>query len=255
MSRISILLILISFAMSDLISAAPVNPDHGQQQEQARPTQPHESPDGRKESGNVNGNTGDDNNWSVTQKWLISSINQLKGEMNQLGHNYNEHMEEEVSKESHSQQSLAHDLAVLRADHTILSQQQQMIIKLLKERTSAVPASSTTLVQVQEKLASAVEVIGVEQGEEEGEEEDDDGVKDTSSPHHGKHHHHSHRGHRRKHEKFDQLKDREERFEETSSNQIRELVSELTALHDITIAMFHEMQDIEKKVEHKDDQK
>lgn len=257
------ILILISLSISDLISAAPVTEST---------ITPPPTPTTIPSEDGINSKKADVSNrpvsgetWSLTQNWLISSINQLKSEVNQLGRSYNDHVSEQESESSHSQQSLAHDLAVLRADHTIMSNQQQMLIKLLKERltsasaaaAAAVPAT-TTFIQVQEKIASPVKLlheerITTEGGEGKQQEPDavDDEEDEDSSQNHGKRHHHRHRHHhhKHKHEKFDQLKDREEQFEQQSSQQISSIKSELSALHDITISMFHEMQDLEKKME------
>jgi hypothetical protein len=257
MSRLAAILILICLSITDLISAAPVT-------ESTKETTTIPSGTGSSDSKSADVSS----NWSLTQNWLISSINQLKGEVNQLGRSYNEHVQEQESESSHSQQSLAHDLAVLRADHTIMSNQQQMLIKLLKERltsdgkAAAVPPT-TTLIQVQEKIASPVELLREErittetEGREEGKEEpqeqagSSDEEDEDSSQNHGKRHHHRKHHH---HKKFDQLQEREEQFEQQSSRQVESIKSELSALHEITISMFHEMQDLEKKIEDKTEQ-
>ena len=197
------------------------------------------------EDAQVEGNN-EQNNWSMTQKWLIESINQLKREMNELGHSYEEHVSRQETEEGHAKQSLAHDLAVLRADHTILSQQQQIIIKLLKERSGE---KEPLLVQVQERLASPVHLLLPESGEKSQKPQDAKDGEESEDLSHGKHHHRHHRHHSRSNKQLDQLVDREKKFEQNSSQKVHELSEELTALHDISIAMFHEMQDLEKKVE------
>lgn len=238
MSQAIISSIFLVLCSNHLIRCAPVGADQDIHHALSPASQQSASGDSTfSRNDGINNNSSHD--LSVTQKWLISSINQLKSEMNQLGLRFNEHDEEQKTKESHSQQTLAYDLAVLRADHTIMSQQQQMIIKLLKERPAA------TLVQVQEKVASPVELIIKEEESKRQEpgKKDEAGTSaeaDQAAVRHAQRH--------RQHGKFDQLKLREAEFEEQSSNQIQELSAELTALHDITISIFHEIQDIEKKV-------
>ena len=77
--------------------------------------------------------TDENNKVNHNEEIIVKNIDQLLYEMKQFGHEYNVQVENEKINGEKSQQSLAHHLAILRADHTILAQQQQSIIQLIKQ--------------------------------------------------------------------------------------------------------------------------
>lgn len=252
---ISSVLVCLSIISSQVISAAPLDAD----QLQSKPQSPSLPLTPAKDS--AKDTLIDSNNWSVTQNWLISSINQLKSEMNQLGHSFNDHVSVQESDEKHGQQSLAHDMAVLRADHTILSQQQQLLIRLLKERQEQ--PLGPTLIQVQERVAAPLlesspsreerQHADQEDSNSTSDEQADDEAKDSPRRHHRKHrHHHKHHHHHQQQLLLDKLSAAEKGLEAKSEQEIGDLSSQVTQLRDVTIAMFKELQDMEQKEERED---
>lgn len=165
-----------------------------------------------------------DENWHVTQKWLIESINRLRGEINELGHNYEVHFRNKETDDMKNQQDFVHDLAVLRADHSVLANQQQKIIDLIKEWRDADTIKTTT---------------------------------ETTVPQHPSLESHPDpvvRHHRRKHRRriFSDFMDHEKKFESQASKNVTELFGEVSALHDITLALFHDVQDLEQRLDKKE---
>lgn len=68
-----------------------------------------------------------------TEQVISNNVDQLLYEMKQFGHEYNVQVQNEKVKEEKSQESLAHHLAILRADHTILAEQQRSILQLIEK--------------------------------------------------------------------------------------------------------------------------
>lgn len=65
------------------------------------------------------------------QEWLMKGVDQLLYEMKEFGHEYNVQVQSRQASDEKNQQSLAHDLAILRADHTIMAEQQRNLIQLI----------------------------------------------------------------------------------------------------------------------------
>ena len=67
------------------------------------------------------------------QDWLMKSLDQLLYEMKEFGHEYNVQVQSRQASDEKNQKSLAHDLAILRADHTIMAEQQRNLIQLIQK--------------------------------------------------------------------------------------------------------------------------
>ena len=159
----------------------------------------------------------EDKNWKITQKWLIESINRLRQEINDLGHNYEVHTQTKDSQDVKNQQDFIHDVAVLRADHSVLANQQKKIIHMIQEWRKA---PSATKAETQDDIKSR-----------------------AVQPH-------RHKSHRRRHLKrpFKDFMVNEKKFERQTAKNVTELFSEVSSLHDITLALFHDVQDLEQRL-------
>ncbi|KAI1301885.1 hypothetical protein HDE_03030 [Halotydeus destructor] len=170
-----------------------------------------------------------DSNWLTTQKWLIDSINQLQKEINELSTSFTTHVDSSQSDEFKKQSDFAHDIAILRADHTVLSSQQQIIINLIKQRQNG--------------------------GQDDGQETKPAESHSQENGHKkGKRKHR----HRRRHGNQLVVKDADgqgasDQFQLKATKTITDLSEEVNALHDITISLFRDLQDLEKKVSDNDD--
>lgn len=170
-------------------------------------------------------------NWLLTQKWLIDSINRLRSELNELARDYNQHMQTENYSAQHELKELIHDLASLRADHTVLADQQKQIIGLIKERQSPQSPQSP-----QSSKQS-------DQQDQQSDQNEIDAKRLVYS-------HHKH--HKRRSSK---LWKKEKLFEEQTKQNLSLISSEITALHDITVTLFEDLQSLDKKVNKGDESK
>jgi hypothetical protein len=165
------------------------------------------------------------------QEWLIQSINLMRRELNELGHNYNVHINTKEAEEIQSRQSLVHDLAVLRADHTILSNQQKQLIELIQQKVS------------RNNKEDSLKSDNIP-------ESGDDQREMRSRGHHDRRHHHRRHHHKKHLESQEPPKKAEEiaKLEEYTKERISSLSQELTSLHDVTISLFRDVQDLEQRM-------
>lgn len=161
-------------------------------------------------------------NWLTTQNWLIDSINRLQRELNEVSTSITGHLDASDAESQSRQRAFVHDVAVLRADHTILSQQQQRIIQLIKERT------------LRDSDAAA------SNDNQDGETKDEINVNARKSVivEHRAAAKHKRRPFVRAVKKFEA---------ETKQN-ITEVFAELKAQHDITLALFDDLRDLEMRL-------
>ena len=176
-----------------------------------------------------------DKNWEITQRWLIQSMNRLRQEINELGHNYNVHIKNNDANVDRNQANFVHDIAVLRADHTVLANQQKEIINLIKTKPSV----------VLEKLVSPV-IVNKPPDKYQNDRSDDDG--DVSDEKKDSDRERPHRHHRR-HPKVEKIEEKEEILEENLSK----MSQRVNSLNEITLALFHGVRDLETKIQDKDD--
>lgn len=164
-----------------------------------------------------------DENWKITQKWLIESINRLQKDMNDISSSYTAHVDAAKSDSFKKERVFVHDVQILRADHTVLANQQQQIIQLIKERRLSDKAEeeANDNQKKAEKKTSA--------------------MSDDQSSNRKSHHH-------RRHTRRSQHVEQEKKFEANTQKNVTELFAQVSALHDITLALFHDMQDLEVRV-------
>lgn len=162
-------------------------------------------------------------NHQKTQRWLIESVSRLQKELNEVAASYAGHLDSSELNAQQQQRSFVNDVAALRADHTILAKQQEQIIQLIKNHAFNRDSSE----ERNQKDSSAAQTTS------------------TVSPPRASAKHRKHG--RRLHRKLEE----EKKFEKTATRNITELFGEVSALHDITIALFHDLQDLEKRAAEK----
>jgi len=81
---------------------------------------------------NANAVANTEKNWLLTKAWLIDNINRLRRELSELERDYSGHLDKMERTNSQQEKQFIEDITKLRADHTILSQQQKQIIYLIK---------------------------------------------------------------------------------------------------------------------------
>lgn len=210
-------------------------------------------------------------NWEITQKWLIESINRLREEINELGHNYNVHMASKDADIDRNQANFVHDIAVLRADHTILANQQKEIITLIKNQPSVVmeklispvivnklPKNSANFPKFEQNSANLQETSGNFENSQETSGQDANGnwhKKDMDTQSGRRHHKRHHPRVEKLEEKEEKLEEKGEKLEEKEEKlegNLNRMNQQVSALHDITLALFHGVQDLETKIEKND---
>jgi hypothetical protein len=174
-------------------------------------------------------------NWLLTKAWLIDNINRLRHELNELARDYNQHIETSSNNHREQQKQLVLEIATIRADHTVLSQQQNQIIQLIKGNQIH-NSESNSIPQINELSSTTTTPVSIHSNEH--------------SPHHVKRHkrRHSRHTHSHQHEHHQQV------FEEQTQRNITELYSQVVNLHDITVSLFHELQNLDIKFGDKSEQ-
>jgi len=151
-------------------------------------------------------------NWLLTKAWLIDNINRLRHEFIELERDYNHHIESSDAMEVAKDKRMVQEMATLRADHTVLAQQQKQIIQLIKQR------SHTTGPYV--PRSEFIETS-------------------TVMPK---------KSHKKRDSHLKHLIKKEQSFEDQTKRNMSEVFAEMTALHDITVNIFEDLMDIQKKV-------
>ena len=165
--------------------------------------------------------TSKERNWLLTKAWLIDNINRLRHEFNELERDYSQHIENDNTLNLKKDKQLVEEMATLRADHTVLSQQQKQIIQLIKKSQIKSITSQPTKQQWTETNGSDNSVV---------------------LKRHKK---------RQIHSNFNDFVKKEQTFEDQTKRNMSEVFAEMSALHDITINIFEDLMDIEKKVNQK----
>jgi len=173
-------------------------------------------------------------NWLLTKAWLIDNINRLRHELNELSRDYNQHVETMSNVHHEQQKQLVLEIATIRADHSVLSQQQKQIIQLIQanrdhnSESNSIPQVNSTPSTLSSTTSSYASIVSNEH----------------SGHHHEKRHRRRHTHHPNHHQQT---------FEEQTQRNISELYSQLVNLHDITVTLFHELQTLDIKVGDKKD--
>ncbi|KAJ6219886.1 hypothetical protein RDWZM_005698 [Blomia tropicalis] len=161
-------------------------------------------------------------NWLLTKAWLIDNINRLRRELSELERDYSQHLTKTEQVNEQKEKQFIDDLTKLRADHTVLSQQQKQIIYLIKKsqigrigQTKASSSSSTmndiTYSSIdKQKLAS-------------------NAIKKQIN-------------------KRD-LTQQTESFESETRRNMKEVFAEMSSLHDITLTLFDDIKSLEHRLE------
>lgn len=122
------------------------------------------------------------------EQWLMKNIDQLLYEMKQFGHEYNVQVLNSQASEEKNQKSLAHDLAILRADHTVIANQQRNLITLIQKAISSLEEKSNEK-HIQKQQLSTVHSTSSQADDDEQEEET---VYDLNYHHGPSRNHHGH---------------------------------------------------------------
>lgn len=159
-------------------------------------------------------------NWLLTKAWLIDNINRLRHEFNELERDYSHHIETSNTLNTNKDKQLVQDIATLRADHTVLSQQQKQIIQLIKKN------------QI------------LNNGNHESRQTNEVMETTTSSSFLKKRH-------KKRHSNFKHFQQKEQLFEDQTKRNMSEVFAEMSALHDITLTLFEDLQSLEKRISEK----
>ena len=163
-------------------------------------------------------------NWLLTKAWLIDNINRLRHEFNELERDYSHHIDAAKVIDNDHDKKLVQDMSTLRADHIVLSQQQKQIIELIKK--SQYESVKPTVVNKQQWLRDRQE-SGSSSGR----------VSSNSVLI------------KKRHKKRDShLKNMVQTFEDQTKRNMSEVFAEMSALHDITISIFEDLMDLQKKI-------
>lgn len=172
--------------------------------------------------------TNKERNWLLTKAWLIDNINRLRHEFNELERDYSHHIEAAKTMNTEHDKKLVQDMSTLRADHIVLSQQQKQIIELIKKsqynsvqpdlkRRWTRPSASANSV-VDPSVNSSMNSVLI----------------------------------KKRHKKRDShLKNMVQTFEDQTKRNMSEVFAEMSALHDITISIFEDLMDLQKKINQK----
>ena len=164
--------------------------------------------------------TNKERNWLLTKAWLIDNINRLRHEFNELERDYSQHIESANTLNTNKDKQLVEEMATLRADHTVLSQQQNQIIQLIKKSQLKPTLSEPSKEHWKETNSSDNSVLPKKR-------------------------------HKKRHTNSRNLTKKELTFEEQTKRNMSEVFAEMSSLHDITINIFEDLMDIEKKVNDK----
>lgn len=197
------IIIVLQIAVASVAVCAPLHEPHELHDEQAT----------NLDSENYRQRT----NWLKTQNWLIDSINRLQREVNELSTSVTGHLDANDAESQSQQRAFVHDVAVLRADHTILAQQQQRIIQLIKERLDQTAAARNDQPAASNQVNFNAPTTNADQ-------------RPPS-----------------KHKRRPFVRELK-KFEVDSKQNFTEVFAELKAQHDITLALFDDLRALEMRL-------
>lgn len=173
--------------------------------------------------------TNSDKNWLLTKAWLIDNINRLKHELNELERDYSQHLTIIEKTNSQREKTLGEDVRKLREDHMILSRQLKQIIFLFRKNNKLGKqfAVSENDINYKSMTTQAQRLMN---------------VKSTLS--------------KRQPTKRDLSRKvypiESEDFTSETRRNMREVFTELSSLHDVTLSLFDYLRKLEDRVELKD---
>ena len=169
-------------------------------------------------------------NWLLTKAWLIDNINRLRRELSELERDYSQHLDTAERANAQKEKQFIEDITKLRADHTVLSQQQKQIIYLIKRnqmlRGRPISENDIQYVSLNGKLRGKVADSHIKRQ-----------VKRDLSQGSGRQ---------------PEPSVASESFESLTRRNMKEVFGELSALHDLTLTLFADMRSIEHKIENRD---
>ncbi|KAH7643664.1 hypothetical protein HUG17_6026 [Dermatophagoides farinae] len=213
----------------------------------------------------TNTNQNEDKNWLLTKAWLIDNINRLRRDLNELQRDYSKHVDIVHGDNLNNQKQLIEDVARIRADHQFLSQQQKQIIYLIK-RSHYFKTKSNDL-KLKIKMANGVPVQQYQSSSLNNKATwmDVTTIKSTKRPimkrdirttiNNQKHdddddHHHHRQSQLQPQQQQQQLIG--EKFETETRRNMKEIFSELSSLHDISLILFDDLKTLERKMDIRD---
>lgn len=162
-------------------------------------------------------------NWLLTKAWLIDNINRLRREMSELERDYSQHLDAAEKANEAKERQFLEDITKLRADHTVLSQQQKQIIYLVKKVSkSKGTKSSTSENDIRSSIYQKSPVM----------EQQSNSISNR----------------RRSNLVKRAIGENGDRFQATTTQNMAEVFSELSALHDLTLTLFTDMREMEHRL-------
>lgn len=171
----------------------------------------------------VAGPTNNEKNWLLTKAWLIDNINRLRRELSELERDYSQHLDSIERTNSQKEKQFLEDISKLRADHTVLSQQQKQIIYLIKKNQMLrMKPSENDILYVAPEVKAGIKSVKLVDG----------AIKRPI--------------------KRDLTQTYGENFQDETRRNTKEVFAELSALHDITLTLFDGMRSLEHRMENRD---
>ena len=159
-------------------------------------------------------------NWLLTKAWLIDNINRLKRELNELERDYSQHLDSIERINSQKEKQFLEDINKLRADHAVLSQQQKQIIYLIKKNQLLRLKPSENDIHYVSMNMKPTKLL--------------DSVVEV-----------------KRQIKRDLTQSYTEAFQTETRRNTKEVFAELSALHDITLNLYDDLRNIERKIENR----
>lgn len=164
-------------------------------------------------------------NWLLTKAWLIDNINRLRREMSELERDYSQHLDAAEKANEAKERQFLEDITKLRADHTVLSQQQKQIIYLVKKVSKAKGTkSSTSENDIRSSIYQKSPAVMEQQSNRISNNQRRSALVKRAIGENG------------------------DRFQATTTQNMVEVFSELSALHDLTLTLFTDMREMEHRL-------
>lgn len=156
-------------------------------------------------------------NWLLTKAWLIDNINRLRRELSELERDYSGHLDSIERSNSEKEKQFIEDITKLRADHTLLSQQQKQIIYLIKKnqmlRGRPTSENDIHFASMNGKMKPTKVAVA--------------------------------------HIKRQMKRDLSHTMERPNTEMNKEIFAELSSLHDITLTLAANLQNVERRIENR----
>lgn len=178
--------------------------------------------------------TNSDKNWLLTKAWLIDNINRLKHELNELERDYSQHLTIIERANAQREKVLGEDVRKLREDHMILSQQLKQLIYLFRKSNKLGKPIRVSENDINYKsMATEAQRVMMMMGSSK-----------SAAP--------SKRRPAKRDLSHKAYPVEGEDFTSETRRNMREVFTELSSLHDVTLSLFDYLRKLEDRVELKD---